>query len=60
MQFIDEKEQIESISLFDLAGNKISTGNENELLINHSPGIYLIKITTKSGKIEIHKLIIAE
>lgn len=50
--FINANEEVQNVSLFNMAGNLVKTasGNSKYIDVTHlNSGVYLVKITTKSG-----------
>lgn len=55
---IASKEDITSVEIIGLSGQKLITSNEKQINVSHlNKGIYIVKITTVNGKTETKKLI---
>lgn len=55
---IASKENIASVEIIGLSGQKLMTSNEKQINVSHlNKGIYIVKITTVDGKTETKKLI---
>ena len=51
-------EALQKVEIYTLLGNKVHTSNSTKVSIAHlSEGIYLVKITTESGKVAVKKII---
>ena len=55
---LSDKQQLNSLEIYNLNGNKVFTSNKNNVDISALiKGIYLVKIKLSNGKVETHKLI---
>ncbi|WP_182042725.1 T9SS type A sorting domain-containing protein [Moheibacter lacus] len=55
---IVSKEEIKSVEIYSLSGQKISSKKQNSVNVSHLPkGTYIIKTTTISGKVNTQKFI---
>lgn len=58
MLTIQTKRPLKNVIIYNLQGKKVSTTNTKKVNVNNlSNGIYILKITTKTGKIGIQKFI---
>lgn len=55
---IESKEEIKSVEIYSLTGQKVLTGSSDKTNVSHlNKGIYLVKVQLKNGKTETHKLV---
>lgn len=55
---IESKENITSVEIIGLSGQKLLNSNEKQINISHlNKGIYIVRIVLQNGKTETHKLI---
>ncbi len=55
---IASKEDIKSVEIFNMAGQKIISSSSDKISVSHlTKGIYIVKVTLENGKTETKKLI---